>query len=211
MHASARIAGGCSASFVSKNGLVLTNHHCVAECAQQLSDDKHDYMTNLYFAHGAANERQCPAMEINRLETISDVTDASEKGDRRQERRRINTKAQKCGLRAQLTSTCVGNDGAKVRCDIVDLYHGGQYKLYRYHRFQDVRLVLAPEESAAAFGGDPDNFNFPRYDFDMSLVRVYEDGKPAEVKDYLSLAYGWPRLPERPYSSPGTRVRLRAN
>ncbi|MDB6060525.1 MAG: peptidase family protein [Verrucomicrobiaceae bacterium] len=185
MRGSARIAGGCSASFVSKNGLVLTNHHCVARCAEQLSNAKQDFLQAGFVTHQAADERRCAAMEVNRLEKISDVT-----GDIKRATEGLNGTAFKTAqnaAKAKLTSACVGTEGSKVRCDVIDLYHGGQYKLYRYHRFQDVRLVFAPEQAAAFFGGDPDNFNFPRYDLDMSLVRVYEDDKPAQVANYFPL------------------------
>jgi len=191
MHASARIAGGCSASFVSKNGLVLTNHHCVVRCAEQLSNAQQDFVHAGFLTSNVADEGQCPAMEINRLEKITDVTAAvtrATKGLKGTEFKQAQN-----AIKAQLTSACVSDNGSeraednKVRCDVVDLYHGGQYKLYRYRRFQDVRLVFAPEQAVAFFGGDPDNFNFPRYDFDMALIRVYEDGQPARINDYFSL------------------------
>jgi hypothetical protein len=183
MHGSARIAGGCSASFVSKSGLVLTNHHCVAECVEQLSTAQKDFLKDGFLANSRAEEHICPAMEVNRLEKISDVTaevKAATKGLEGSEFKKAQN-----AVKAKLSSACVGDEGKKVRCDVVDLYHGGQYKLYRYHRFQDVRLVFAPEQAAAFFGGDPDNFNFPRYDLDMSLVRVYENGEPAKVAEYF--------------------------
>jgi len=185
MHASARLARGCSASFVSPDGLVLTNHHCVAHCVEELGSSGHDLLKEGFVARTRAEERQCPAMELNRLEQITDVTrevaEATaglEGGDYKKARNAVQ---------ARLSSACVGPDATRVRCDVVDFYHGGQYKLYRYHRFQDVRLVFAPEQAAAFFGGDPDNFNFPRYDLDMSMVRAYEDGKPAVVRDYFGL------------------------
>ena len=186
MHASARLALGCSASFVSKDGLVLTNHHCVASCVEELGDATHDLLKEGFVARSRAQERQCPAMEVNRLETITDVTKAVTDATAGLDGTAF--KAASTAVRAKLTSACVGAEGSKVRCDVVDLYHGGQYKLYRYRRFQDVRLVFAPEQSAAFFGGDPDNFNFPRFDLDMSMVRVYEDGKPAAVADYFPVS-----------------------
>lgn len=185
MRGSARIAGGCSASFVSPEGLVLTNHHCAVQCAEQVSTPEADRVKQGFLARTRAEEAVCPAMEVNRLEAISDVTaavKAATKGLQGQAFKDAYNAAT-----AKITQTCTGSDGKTVRCDVVDLYHGGQYKLYRYHRFQDVRLVFAPEQSVAFFGGDPDNFNFPRYNYDMSLLRVYEDGKPAAVKDWLPL------------------------
>ncbi len=194
MRASARLALGCSASFVSKEGLVLTNHHCVARCVEELGDATHDLLKQGFVARSRAEEHQCPAMEVNRLESITDVTkqvtDATAGLDG------AAFKQASTAVRANITSACVGTDGNKVRCDVVDLYHGGQYKLYRYHRFQDVRLVFAPEQSVAFFGGDPDNFNFPRFDLDMSMVRVYEGGKPAAIADYFPVSATGPTAGE---------------
>ena len=185
MQASARLAAGCSGSFVSANGLVLSNHHCAAHCVEELSNDKKDYIRDGFLANGIAEEKQCPAMEINRLEKISDVTDEMHKAVANLDGEAF-TKAKNAAT-AKITSACIGADKDKVRCDVVSLYQGGKYNLYRYHRFQDVRLVFAPEKAVAFFGGDPDNFNFPRFDLDMSLLRVYEDGKPASIKAFLPL------------------------
>ena len=194
MRSSARIAGGCSASFVSKSGLVLTNHHCVATCVEQLSSKEKNYLKDGFLAGQASDEKQCPAMEINRLEKITDVT-AEVKAATAMLSGTAFKLAQNA-IEAKLTSTCVGTDGSKVRCDVVDLYRGGQYKLYRYHRFQDVRLTFAPEAAIAFFGGDLDNFNFPRFDLDMALLRVYEDGKPADVKDFFHFSARGPAADE---------------
>jgi len=190
MRGSARIAGGCSASFVSKKGLVLTNHHCVEQCVEQLSSAKRDFIQAGFVARKPADEARCPAMEVNRLEQISDVTAQVTQATAGLEGTAFKT-AQNA-VKAKLTSACAGKDAATVRCDVVDLYHGGQYKLYRYRRFQDVRLVFAPEQAIAFFGGDPDNFNFPRYDLDMSLIRVYENGQPAAIGDYFPLSLTGP-------------------
>jgi len=185
MQSSARLAAGCSGSFVSANGLVLSNHHCAAHCIEELSSSKKDLISDGFLAASQAEEKQCPAMEVNRLEKISDVTVEMQKATANLSGEAF-TKAKNAET-ARLTSACLGEDKEKVRCDVVSLYQGGKYNLYRYHRFQDVRLVFAPEKSVAFFGGDPDNFNFPRFDLDMSLLRVYEDGKPANIKAYLPL------------------------
>ncbi|NMO13598.1 S46 family peptidase [Pyxidicoccus fallax] len=180
---SARLAGGCSASFVSPEGLVMTNHHCARGCIQQLSTAKKDYIANGFYAKAQAEETKCPAMEINQLESITDVTAELNKATQG-----LSGKQYADTLKAKMSeleqSCSAGN--AKVRCDVVTLYQGGQYNLYKYRRFQDVRLVMAPEHAIAFFGGDPDNFEFPRYDLDVTFLRVYEDGKPADTsKNYF--------------------------
>ncbi len=178
---SARIAGGCSASFVSATGLVMTNHHCVRGCVQQLSTPKADYIDKGFAAATAQQERQCPAMEVNRLVDITDVTEQVMKATQGKEGAAFRD-AQRAEL-ARLEKACA--TAPDLRCDVVSLYRGGLYNLYKYQRFQDVRLVFAPEEAIAFFGGDPDNFEFPRYDYDVAFVRVYQDGKPAKVEHFL--------------------------
>ena len=178
---SLRIAGGCSASFISPQGLVMTNHHCVVECVEQLSTAQQNLEENGFSAKTPADEKKCPDFELDQLIEIRNVTKdvleamAGKTGDAAN--KALNAK------RAELEQSC-GSD-ASVRCDVVSLYHGGVYDLYRYKRYDDVRLVFAPEFSVAQFGGDPDNFNFPRFDFDIGLVRAYEGGKPAASRDYL--------------------------
>jgi hypothetical protein len=183
MLGSARLAGGCSASFVSRDGLIMTNHHCAAECIEQLSTAQQNYLANGFLARNREQEPRCPTMEVNRLEHIVDVTDEVKKATAGLDGNAY--KDAQNAVRARLTSACVGADKASTRCDLVDLYHGGRYNIYKYHRYSDVRLVWAPEKAAAFFGGDPDNFMFPRYDLDMSLVRVYENGKPAPVQNFF--------------------------
>lgn len=194
MKSSARLAGGCSGSFVSKEGLVLTNHHCVNDCVQQLSTAEKDYIKNGFLAKRREDELRCPEIEVNRLEQITDVTakvGAATLGKTGE----AYAKAQKAE-KAKLEASCAGTDQDRTRCEVVELYHGGQYHLYRYHRYQDVRLAFAPELAAAFFGGDPDNFNFPRYDLDMSLLRVYENGAPAKVADFFSFKAEGPQAGE---------------
>ena len=207
MHASARLAFGCSGSFVSPGGLVLTNHHCAAECVEQISTAKANYMQAGFLAHDAAEEQRCPAMEVNRLESITDVSAAMKRATQGLSGEAF-THA-KDAATAKLSSECAAKDGVETRCDVVDLYHGGQYHLYRYHRFQDVRLVFVPEQASAFFGGDPDNFNFPRYDLDMALLRVYENGKPAPVKDFFPVNPTGPAAGEAVFTAghPGSTQR----
>ncbi|HEU4664319.1 MAG TPA: S46 family peptidase, partial [Dokdonella sp.] len=181
--AALRLAGGCSGSFVSPNGLVLTNHHCVNSCVQQLSTAEKDFIKSGFLAKEEKDEIRCPEIELNRLDTISDVSTrvkqatAGKSGE-------AYSKAEKA-IKSEIEKECVAQDSAGTRCDVVDLYHGGVYSLYKYHRYQDVRLVFAPEFEMAFFGGDPDNFNFPRYDLDMGMLRAWEGGKPAVVADYF--------------------------
>ena len=183
MKSSARLGNGCSGSFVSKDGLVLTNHHCARDCIQQLSTAEKDYTRDGFLAKARGDELRCPALEINRLEEITDVTakvDAATQGKSGE----AFAKAKKAEI-AALESTCTGEQKATRLCEVVTLYQGGRYHLYRYHRFDDVRLTFAPEEAIAFFGGDPDNFNFPRFDLDMTLLRVYEKDAPAALTEYF--------------------------
>jgi hypothetical protein len=178
---SLRIAQGCSASFISPEGLVMTNHHCVVECEEQLSSAQENLVQDGFTAKTESEERKCPAFELDQLTQISDVTGevktalAGKTGDAANKALRATE--------AKLQQSC-GTDPS-VRCDVVSLYHGGIYNLYHYKRYTDVRLVFAPEFAVAQFGGDPDNFNFPRYDFDIGLLRAYESGKPVASKDYF--------------------------
>ncbi|MBX5481525.1 MAG: S46 family peptidase [Myxococcaceae bacterium] len=178
---SARLAGGCSASFVSPDGLVLTNHHCARRCIDELSTAKTNFIANGFYAKTLADELRCPAVEVNQLLDITDVTERVTRATRGLSGEAFEA-AQKAEL-AKIEKECAQGD--EVRCDVVTLYQGGQYQLYRYARFQDVRLVFAPEEAIAFFGGDPDNFEFPRYDLDVSFLRVYKDGKPAKTDHYF--------------------------
>jgi hypothetical protein len=178
---SLRIAGGCSASFISPQGLVMTNHHCVVDCVQALSTPQQNLVESGFSAQTAAEERKCDTFELDQLTQIRDVTSevkqamAGKTGDA--------ANAALHAKEAELQQGC-GSDPS-VRCDVVSLYHGGVYDLYRYKRYNDVRLVFAPEFQVAQFGGDPDNFNFPRFDFDIGILRAYEGGHPATISDYL--------------------------
>jgi hypothetical protein len=178
---SLRIAEGCSASFISPHGLVMTNHHCVLECVQQLSTSVQNFVQNGFIAQAEAEEKKCPVFELDQLIDISDVT-ADVQGA-------IAGKTGAAAVaalhakEADLEKGCGSNPA--TLCQVVSLYEGGVYDLYRYQKYTDVRLVFAPEMSVAQFGGDPDNFNFPRFDFDIGLVRVYEEGHPISSPDYL--------------------------
>lgn len=180
--ASARLAGGCSASFVSTNGLVMTNHHCVHSCIEQISKSGTDRVANGFYAKTAKDEVKCPEIEVNKLLEIKDVTAKIQTATKALKGKVYNDR-----LKAEMSKMekeCSGGSDA-TRCDVVTLYHGGKYNLYKYQRYQDVRLAFAPELSIAFFGGDPDNFNFPRYDLDVAFLRVYDQDKPLQTKDYF--------------------------
>lgn len=184
---SVRLANGCSGSFISSEGLVLTNHHCVVRCVEQLSTAKKDYMAKGFLAKDKEMEINCPALEVNRLVEITDVTKKVQASTKNLKGEAF-TKARKASI-AQLEKEC--SEGKQnMRCDVITLYNGGRYNLYKYQRYQDVRLVFAPESAAAAFGGDPDNFNFPRYCLDFSLLRVYENNKPLVNKHFFKWSDG---------------------
>ena len=177
-----RLSTGCSASVVSGQALVLTNNHCVAECAQDLSSTANDYYTHGYVADRREKEAKCPGMQAEILTSISDVT------PRITSTGRGLTGDALIRARTAVSST-IEKEGCTdietTRCQVVNLYHGGQYKLYKYRKYSDVRLVLSPGVQTAFFGGDPDNFNFPRYDLDSAFVRLYENGAPARPIDHL--------------------------
>ena len=176
-------ATGCSGSFVSAEGLVMTNHHCSHTCIEQLSTKDKDFVAQGFYAPQLENEVKCPEMEVDELVQIADVTSqvqGASKGLKPGKEFSDKRKAAMAGIEKECAA---GSD--KLRCDVVELYHGGQYSLYKYKRFQDVRLVFAPEFAIAFFGGDPDNFNFPRYDLDVSFIRAWEDGKPARTEHYF--------------------------
>jgi len=176
-----RLAGGCSASFVSPNGLVMTNHHCANRCIEELSTAKKNFIADGFYARTPAEEQKCPAMEVNQLLEITDVTEQIQTATAGKSGADF-AKAERKAM-SEVEKACANSN--KVRCDVVTLYAGGKYALYRYRRFQDVRLVFAPEFAIAFFGGDPDNFEFPRYDLDVSFVRVYDEGKPVHSDDWL--------------------------
>lgn len=173
---------GCSASLVSGEGLILTNHHCVVGCVQDLSSAENDYVKNGWMPATREEEKKCPGQTAEILTDITDVTDrvvgagaGLEGAAFVQARAAEIDKIQKevCG------------DDQKLTCQVISLYRGGQYKLYKFRKYDDVRLVFAPEFQAAFFGGDPDNFNFPRYALDSGFLRIYEDGKPVATPNHL--------------------------
>ena len=173
-----RLAQGCSAGFVSPRGLVQTNHHCAEHCIEQLSRAGKDLLATGFYAKEEKDEAKCPDFELDQLIDIGDVTPRVREAIEGKEGEAF-TEAKRA-VKAAIAKECSGGDDA-LRCDVVELYEGGVYNLYKYRRFQDVRLVFAPEQAIAFFGGDPDNFEFPRYDLDVSYLRAYQDDKPLDT------------------------------
>src|ERR1044072_8096261 len=180
--AAVRFNNGGSGSFVSPTGLVLTNYHIVEDFVGELSTPAKDYAKDGFVARTPAAEMKIPNLELNVLMSIEDVTN------------RVNG-AVKAGTsdaeafaarRAEISKIEAESTKATgLRSDVIPLYQGGQYNLYRYKKYTDIRLVFVPEFQAAFFGGDPDNFHFPRFNIDMSLVRVYENGQPVHPESYF--------------------------
>jgi hypothetical protein len=179
--AAVRFAGGCSGSFVSSHGLLMTNHHCASYCIQQLSTAQRDYVKSGFNAKDAKDELKCPDMEVNQLVSISDVTEQVNKATLGKTGALYHTASK--SIQTEIERNCTTS--TEIRCDVVSLYRGGRYHLYKYRRFQDIRLVFAPEFATAFFGGDPDNFMFPRYDLDVAFLRVYENGQPMATPSYF--------------------------
>ena len=181
--ASLRMGSGGSGSFVSPEGLVLTNHHIVVNNLLELSTPGEDFVSNGFFARTREEERPCPGFEIYQLRSYSDVTEAISMAI---DERDAGTDAYEAKVAAisRLTETEAEKTG--FRCEVVELYQGGEYWIYRYKVYSDVRMVFAPEASAGFYGGDYDNFTYPRYCLDFAFVRVYVDGKPLKTEKWYS-------------------------
>src|SRR5262245_11202899 len=180
--AAVRLSSGGSGSFISPDGLVLTNHHVGADCLQKLSTREKNLMETGFVAQSQKDEVRCPDLEVIALEEILDVTS------------RVNSAvaagadpaaANKARREMMATIEKESKDQTGLQSEVVVLYQGGQYQLYRYRRYDDVRLVMAPEMDIAFFGGDVNNFEFPRFDLDICFFRVYQNGKAARIENYL--------------------------
>ncbi len=180
--ASVRLNDGGSGSFVSPNGLLLTNHHVARGQLQKNSTAQHDYIRDGFYAPTPDQEMKSPDLEVNVLVSMENVTARVQAAVK-------NAKTPEAEFAARRTAIAAiereSQQSTGLRSDVVTLYQGGEYWLYRYKKYTDVRLVFAPEQQIAFFGGDPDNFTYPRYDLDMALFRVYDNGKPIESKDFL--------------------------
>jgi len=208
-----RLESGCTGSFISGDGLLLSNHHCASECLAQLSSAEKDLLAQGFLAQTRADELRCPTEQVSVLVGLEEITakvaaaikglgDKAANDARKKELTRLE---QACEEAAKSDSRT-----GPLSCESVTLYNGGQYFLYKYKRYKDVRLVFAPESGIAAFGGDPDNFQFPRYCLDMSMMRAYEDGKPASTPNHLKVNFAGPRDGEAVFVSghPGATDRL---
>jgi hypothetical protein len=182
MKSSVRFNSGGSGSFVSADGLVITNHHVASDDLQKISDEKNNYLRDGFLARTPAEEKRLVDLELNVLQSIEDVTarvntgvPAGAVGDAAAAARRK--------VIAEIEKESLEKTG--LRSDVVTLYQGGAYHLYRFKKYTDVRLVWAPEQQIAFFGGDPDNFEFPRFNLDATVYRAYENGQPAKIQHYL--------------------------
>ncbi|MCC6539444.1 MAG: S46 family peptidase [Bryobacterales bacterium] len=205
--AAVRLSVGCSSSLVSPNGLVLTNWHCLTACAQDLSTKTNNLAENGFVAATQAEERTCPNTQAEILLSIRDVTPRI--------RAALSGKPMAEVAKARTAEIArIEDEGCKAdpktKCEVVTLYQGGEYKLYTYRKYEDVRLVFEPEQGTGFFGGDPDNFNFPRFNLDSGFVRLYENGKPAVTPNYLPWSAEAPQENDVVFvaGNPGTTSRL---
>ncbi len=205
--AAIRLTNGCSASFVSPDGLILTNHHCISSCLFDNSTEAADLLEDGFIAERREDEKLCPGQQAEVVSQITDVTSQVQRAFDGLTGEAL-TRARDAEIARIEAENCP--DQATTRCQVVTLFGGGQFKLYTYLKYSEVRLAWAPEARAASFGGDPDNFNFPRYSLDASFLRAYEDGRPVATPQHLR----WnPRAPQEDeltfvVGNPGSTARL---
>ena len=180
---SVRLTSGCSGAAVSPRGMVVTNQHCIIACAQSLSDPAHDRLAGGFGVAAEESPRRCPGLQAEILVGIADITDtvfkrsAGKQGD-------DYVRARELVLYQAEHDACAGD--RRYRCQVISFFGGGQFKLYRYRRYDDVRLAFAPEFPVAFFGGDAENFSFPRYDLDVAVLRLYDHAAPARLRSWLN-------------------------
>jgi hypothetical protein len=202
----------CTASFVSREGLILTNHHCIESCLAELSSKEKSLLELGFRASTRKEEPRCPAQHADVLMGTENITDAVLKADSGLSDAAANTARKKVltSLEQACEQASARAKSGKLECQSVRLYQGGQYFLYKYKRYSDLRLVFAPEADIAAFGGDPDNFQFPRWSLDFSILRAYEANKPARTPDYLQIDFAGPHANQLVFvpGNPGATARL---
>jgi len=202
----------CTASFVSPDGLMITNHHCLESCLGELSSKDDSLMERGFMAEERSAERRCATQLGDVLLATEDITSAIAKATAGLSDRAANA-ARKKAL-TEMEQACeqasARSRSGRLKCQAVSLYDGGQYFLYKYKRYDDVRLVFTPETDIAAFGGDPDNFQFPRWSLDFAMLRAYENGKPAATPNYLRIDFAGPRADQLVFVAghPGSTSRL---
>ena len=200
--------GGASGEFVSEEGLILSNHHVGARALQRLSTPEHNYLRDGFYARTRAEEQPCPGLEVSVLKEIEEVTAAVNAAVQPGMSDEEAFRARRAVIAAIEKES---QDKTGLRSEVVTLYQGAEYHLYRYQKYTDIRLVFAPEEQLAFYGGDPDNFEYPRFDLDICLFRAYEQGRPARIEHYLSWSQAGPADHELVFVSghPGRTDRLR--
>ncbi len=197
---------GCSSSFVSKDGLVMTNHHCARGCVAQVSPPETDYLETGFVAATRDAELTCPNMWVDQLVDIGDVTDRVRSAVTATEP--AEQVAQRGAAIEAIQESCEAETGH--RCQVVSFYNGGMYSLYTYRRYDELRLVFAPELATAHFGGDPDNFTYPRYSLDVAFLRAYQDGEPVRPETWLEWSEAGPEYGDVVFvvGNPGSTGRL---
>ncbi|MGC1458235.1 MAG: S46 family peptidase [Steroidobacteraceae bacterium] len=209
--ASVRLAS-CSASFVSADGLLLTNQHCVRDCLAEHASNRNDLVSEGMLAAARNRELPCSSQVADVLLDTEDVTATVGAATRNLDARAANAARSKALTRLEqacIEQSRITDAGAHIRCEGVALYAGARYYIYRYRRYTDLRLVFAPELAIAGFGGDPDNFQYPRWDLDVAVLRAYEGGVPAHTPAFLHLDFGGPRAGQAVFvvGDPGSTYR----
>jgi hypothetical protein len=206
-NATVRLAN-CTGSFVSSDGLILTNHHCVESCLAELSSKEKSLVEDGFLAKTREEEKRCQTQVADILTSMDDITGKISAATAGKDEKSAND-VRKATL-TQLEQDCEKASNGSLKCQAVTLYEGGQYWLYKYKRYTDLRIAFAPESGIAAYGGDPDNFQFPRWCLDMGLLRAYENGKPAKIANYLRMNFAGPAANDPVFVSghPGTTDRL---